>query len=50
MLDNPEMAKKLGDNGKIRMEKYFSSETFADESISIYRNVISKSLKSRIYN
>jgi len=44
------MAKKFGKNGKIRMEKFFSDEKFANDSLEIYSKVITKAKTSHSIN
>jgi glycosyltransferase involved in cell wall biosynthesis len=47
LLDNPSECKKLGRNGRKRIEYFFSDEKFADNTINIYKKVISNSRKQR---
>ena len=42
ILDNPEEGRKMGKNGKKRLEELFSDEKFANDSLTIYSQVITK--------
>ena len=50
LLDNPEECKKMGENGRKRIEKLFSDEKFANDSIEIYSKVITKAKTSNSKN
>jgi len=42
LLSNPDKSKLMGENGRNRLKKYFSADSFGDGTISIYKQVISK--------
>jgi len=44
LLDNPDIAKTMGENGKKRIEQYFSMDAMVTKTLELYRVVLNKGL------